>query len=230
MLLIVVFVKCKSVAIMLELFEKEGAMLLEGIKKAKLVAIVRGVEPKDAASVAKALFEGGVRFMEVTMNSPSPADSIREMRFALQGLDAHVGAGTVSSLKRLEEAAGAGAEFIIAPDANSEVIRETKRLGLLSIPGFMTPTEAFRAQAAGADILKLFPCGSLGPGYLKDLKAVLDAPVMAVGGVDESNIASWLKLACAVGVGSSLYKPGLSPEALKVRALAYSTIAKQELP
>ncbi len=189
--------------------------------KSPLVAIIRGIEPREAAAAAKSLYDGGVRFMEVTMNSPSPAESIAEMRGALKGLDAHLGAGTVTSLQRLEDAAKAGAEFIISPDSNPAVIRETKKLGLLSMPGFLTPTEAFQALEAGADVLKLFPCAALGPGYLKDLKAVIDAPIMAVGGISLENMKSYLKAACAVGIGSSLYSKGLPASELKERAKAF---------
>ena len=196
-------------------------MFIEDLKASPLVAIVRGVMPSEAADVAKALFDGGIRFMEVTMNSPSPGESIAEMKRALEGSGAHVGAGTVTTLRRLEDAAKAGAEFIISPDCNHQIIRETKRLGLVSMPGFFTPSEAFRALDAGADVLKCFPCAVLGPGFLKDLKAVLDAPVMAVGGIGMENMDKYLAVAEAVGIGSSLYKPGLKPEQLLERAKAF---------
>lgn len=200
-------------------------MTVEDLKRLRLVAIIRGIEPAEAAAAARALYEGGVRLMEVTMNSPFPEKSIKAMREALKGLDASIGAGTVTSLQRLEAAAKAGAEFIISPNSDPLVIKETKKLGLLSIPGFMTPTEAFQALDAGADVLKLFPAGALGAGYLKDLKAVLDAPLIAVGGVDEANIGECLKLADGVGIGSALYKKGLDMESLRKRAEAFSKAA-----
>jgi len=200
-------------------------MLLDDLKAALVVAIIRGLETKDAAAAAKALYSGGIRFMEVTMNSPTPGASIAEMKKALKGTDAHVGAGTVTDLKRLDEAAKAGAEFIISPNVNTVVIRETKRLGLVSIPGFLTPTEAFQAMEAGADILKCFPCGSLGPNYIKELKAVVEAPIMAVGGVNESNIADYLKVAIGVGIASAIYKKGTPVSELQGRASNFMKIA-----
>ena len=205
-------------------------MKADDFKSSPLVAIIRGIEPRDAAAAAKALYEGGVRFMEVTMNSPFPAESIAEMRAALKGLDARIGAGTVTTLERLEAAAKAGAEFIISPDSNPAIVKETKKLGLLSIPGFLTPTEAFLALEAGADVLKLFPCATFGPGYIKDLKAVIDAPIMAVGGVDERNMEAYLKVAEAVGLGSSLYKKGLDMKTLKERAKSFIRLLPSPRP
>lgn len=200
-------------------------MFIDELKASPVVAIVRGIKPEEAAASAKALFEGGIRFMEVTMNSPFPAESIAVMRAELKGADIHIGAGTVTSMRRLEDAAKAGAEFIISPDCNAQIIRETKKLGLVSIPGFFTPTEAFHALAAGADMLKCFPCAALGPGFIKDLKAVLDAPIMAVGGIGFENMEKYLAVAAAVGIGSSLYKPGLKLEELRERAKAFMEVA-----
>ena len=122
--------------------------------------------------------------------------------------------------------AAAGGRFIISPDANPEVIRETKRLGLVSIPGFFTATEAFTALRAGADYLKLFPAGKLGPGYVKDLKAVIKAPILAVGGVDTDNIAAFLDVCAGVGIGSALYKPGKTPAEIEQAAAVYAAAVR----
>ncbi len=202
-------------------------MLLDVLKANPVVAIIRGLETKEAAAAARALYEGGIRLMEVTMNSPTPGASITEMRNALKGTDARIGAGTVTSLARLDEAAKAGAEFIISPNVDVRVIEETKRLGLFSIPGFLTPSEAYVAMEAGADVLKCFPCGALGPGYIKDLKAVVEAPIMAVGGVDLGNIEEFLKCAVGVGIASAIYKKGTPVEQLKGRAEAFVKLAKK---
>ncbi|MBP5321873.1 MAG: 2-dehydro-3-deoxy-6-phosphogalactonate aldolase, partial [Kiritimatiellae bacterium] len=100
------------------------------------------------------------------------------------------------------------------------VIRETKKLGMLSIPGFLTPSEAFVALAAGADYLKLFPAGQFGTGYIRDIQAVIKAPIMAVGGVNAGNIPEFMKVCCGVGIGSALYKPGKTPAQIAADAAA----------
>ena len=105
------------------------------------------------------------------------------------------------------------------------VIRETVRLGMLSIPGFFTATEAFAACKAGADYLKLFPAGQLGPSYIKDLKAVVKKPILAVGGVNAANIPAFLDVCCGVGIGSAIYKPGKTPEQLRADAIAIARAA-----
>ena len=124
-----------------------------------------------------------------------------------------VGAGTVLTAEAVREVKQAGGLFIISPNTDVEVIRETKKQGMLSIPGFFTASEGFAALKAGADYLKLFPA-ILGPSYVKDLKAVIKAPIMAVGGVNAQNLESFMQVCCGAGIGSALYKAGKSLEDL----------------
>jgi 2-dehydro-3-deoxyphosphogalactonate aldolase len=189
---------------------------------APVIAILRGVTPETVLPVCDALATGGVRFIEVTLNSPDALTSIARAAEHFRGVAVRIGAGTVLSAAEVDAVAEAGGTYIISPNTDAAVIRQTKKRGLISIPGFFTPSEAFAALAAGADLLKCFPVGRLGPGYIKDLKAVLPAPVIAVGGANADNAAEFLQAgAIAVGVGSALYKPGWSPEVMqeKTRAL-----------
>lgn len=174
-----------------------------------VVAILRGITPNEIIEVCEVLREAGIRLLEVPLNSPEAVESIRRAAQKYHaGSELLIGAGTVLTSANVREVAAAGGRFIISPDTNVEVIAETKRLGLTSIPGFFTASEAFTALRAGADYLKLFPAGALGPGYVKDLKAVVKAPILAVGGVDTANAAGFLKVCAGIGVGSALYKPG----------------------
>ena len=130
-----------------------------------------------------------------------------------------VGAGTVLTVEDVNNVHKAGGTFIISPNTDTDVIKETKKLGMLSIPGFFTATEGFAAIKAGADYLKLFPA-CLGPSYVKDLKAVIKTPIMAVGGVNSNNIPDFMKVCCGVGIGSALYKAGKSLEDVRKDAEA----------
>lgn len=195
-------------------FEKYSAMC-------PVVAILRGITPAEMLDVCEVLYEAGIRVLEVPLNSPDACESIR---LAAEKYHANgsmlIGAGTVLSVEDVNSVAAVGGKFIISPDTNCEVIRETKRLGLTSIPGFFTPTEGFTALRAGADYLKLFPAGVNGIGYIKDLQAVIKAPMLAVGGVNAGNIPEFLKLCKGVGIGSALYKPGKSLAEIKETAIA----------
>ena len=133
-----------------------------------------------------------------------------------------VGAGTVLTPEDVRQVAAVGGKFIISPNTDVDVIKETKKCGLISIPGFFTASEGFTAQKAGADYLKLFPA-ILGPTYVKDLKAVIKLPIMAVGGVNAANAADFMKLCCGVGIGSAIYTPGRS--AAEVEAAARDIVA-----
>ena len=130
-----------------------------------------------------------------------------------------VGAGTVLSVEDVNNVYSAGGKFIISPNTDPEVIKETKRLGMLSIPGFFTASEAFAARKAGADYLKLFPA-ILGPSYIKDLKAVIKAPILAVGGVNTENLPQFIEVCAGAGIGSALYKPGKTPDEIAAAAKA----------
>jgi 2-dehydro-3-deoxyphosphogalactonate aldolase len=180
------------------------------------------VTPDSVLPVCEALMAGGVRFIEVTLNSPDPIASIRKAAEALTPKGARIGAGTVLTPEEVDRVADAGGAYIISPNTNEAVIRCTKERGLISIPGFLTPSEAFAAVAAGADMVKCFPIGCMGPGYIKDLKAVLPAPVVAVGGVSRDNAREFLQAgAVAVGVGSALYRPDGTPRQIASAAAAF---------
>jgi len=189
-----------------------------------IIAILRGVKPGEIKDVCSVLDNGGFTLAEVPLNSPDALESIRVMSAQFnQGGRLMIGAGTVLSEEDAVNAAEAGARYIISPDSNPLVIRKTKELGLVSIPGFMTPTEGFSAIRAGADYLKCFPCGKLGSGHIKDLKAVIKKPIFAVGGVSASNLAEFLSIADGVGIGSELYKPGKSIAEIKAAVQAFVT-------
>ncbi|WP_288593651.1 2-dehydro-3-deoxy-6-phosphogalactonate aldolase [uncultured Victivallis sp.] len=199
----------------------------EQARRCPMVAILRGITPEEMLPVCEALRTAGIRLLEVPLNSPDALESIRRAaaKYHAAG-ELLAGAGTVLTAQNVRDVAAAGGRFIISPDANPEVIRETKRLGLVSIPGFFTATEAFTALRAGADYLKLFPAGKLGPGYVKDLKAVIKAPILAVGGVDTDNIAAFLDVCAGVGIGSALYKPGKTPVEIGRAAAVYAAAVR----
>ena len=179
-----------------------------------LVAIIRGVSPDDAGVTAKAIFEAGIRIIEVPLNSPQPFDSIKIIAGAL-GDRALIGAGTVLNTDDVKRVQHVGGRLIVAPNTDTDVIRATVDAGLVSSPGYFTPSEAFTAIEAGAHALKLFPAEAASPAVVKAQKAVLPKgiPLIVVGGVNVDNIGGWL--ACGAdgfGLGSGLYKPGQSAE------------------
>lgn len=160
------------------------------IEENRLIAIVRGIAPKKCLKVADALYEGGFRLVEVTFNQKEP-DSFRTTADAIAAIAEKykdrmmVGAGTVVSPELVEQAAAAGARFIISPDVNVDVIRRTRELGLASLPGAMTPTEIMTAHRAGASFVKLFPIADLGSKYVKAVRAPIShVKLLAVGGVN----------------------------------------------
>lgn len=188
-----------------------------------LVAILRGITPDEAAPVAEALCAAGFKCLEVPLNSPEPLESIRRMRHAV-GQRAMVGAGTVLSPAAAAEVAGAGGQIVVSPNADPAVIRAAKAAGLISLPAFLTPTEAFTALGAGADALKLFPAEAAGPAVLQALKAVLPArlPIFPVGGIDVGAMAAYRQAGAAgFGLGSALYRPGRSAAEVGERAAAF---------
>ncbi len=192
------------------------------LKKTPIISILRGITPATAADTAKALAEGGIRFIEVTLNSPDALTSIQILsEVYAQDKEFYIGAGTVTKPQEVDAVARAGGKYIISPNTNPDVIRRTKGLGLISIPGFYTPTEAFAAIDAGADFLKCFPVRNLGEGYIKDIKAVVSKPIIAVGGVDLDNMQKFLRVCAGVGIGSNLYSPEKTPADLKHVASEY---------
>ena len=188
-----------------------------------LIAIVRGIEPTDAVSVATALYESGFRLIEVPLNSPQPLDSIAQMRSALDGR-ALIGAGTVLDRDAVVQASSAGAQFIISPNTDAAVIQATKDLALISLPAFATPTEAFVALGAGADGLKLFPAEASSPQALRAMRAVLppQTAIFPVGGIDPAGMQRYVEAgASGFGIGSALYKPGASIESIRTAAASF---------
>jgi len=174
-----------------------------------LVAILRGIRPAEVAAIGDALYEAGFRLIEVPLNSPQPLESIALM--AKRFPDVLVGAGTVLSAREVRDVASAGGELVVAPNFSREVVVESLRLGMVSLPGILTPTEAFAALGAGAHGLKLFPAEMASPAVVKALLAVLPqgTPLIPVGGIAATNLQSWHSGGAAgFGLGSSLYKPG----------------------
>jgi 2-dehydro-3-deoxyphosphogalactonate aldolase len=187
-----------------------------------LVAILRGIRPDEAEATLEALIASGIGLIEVPLNSPEPLASIAIMAERAGGR-ARVGAGTVLTVGDVKAVADAGGTLIVSPNRDDDVIRATKAAGLDSLPGVFTATEALGAIRAGADALKFFPADILGPPGIKGIAAILPSgfPLLAVGGVDASNIGDYLKAGVAgFGIGSSLYKPGLSPAEVGIRAKA----------
>jgi 2-dehydro-3-deoxyphosphogalactonate aldolase len=187
-----------------------------------LVAILRGLTPAEAADVGDAIVEPGFRLLEVPLNSPQPFASIALMRARFP--QALVGAGTVLDVQQVRDVHAAGGELIVSPNFNAEVIAEAVRLGMVCLPGVMTPTEAFGALAAGATGLKLFPAELASPAVVKALLAVLPrgTPLMPVGGITPANMAEWRAAgATGFGIGSALYKPGKQAPAVRADAARF---------
>ena len=188
-----------------------------------LVAIIRGVTPDEAEAIGDAVFEGGIRIIEVPLNSPDPLTSIERLakRFGERVL---VGAGTVLRAEDVGRVRGAGGRLIVSPDINPEVISAAASAGLVASPGYFTPSEAFTAIRAGATALKLFPAEGASPAVLKAQLAVIprNVPILIVGGVKPDNMRPWLDAgASGFGLGGGLYQPGESPEETLQKARAY---------
>lgn len=187
-----------------------------------LVAILRGLTPAEAEAIGDAIVEPGFRLLEVPLNSPDPLDSIAMLRARFP--DALVGAGTVLKAQQVREVHTAGGQLIVSPNFNAEVVHEAARLGMVCLPGVMTPTEAFGALEAGATGLKLFPAELASPAVVKALLAVLPrgTPLMPVGGITSRNMGDWRAAGAAgFGIGSALYKPGKSPEDVRADAIKF---------
>ena len=188
-----------------------------------LVAIIRGVTPGEAVAIGEVLYEEGIRIIEVPLNSPDPLESIRLIAGAL-GDRALVGAGTVLDPADVRRVAEAGGRLIISPNTYTPVIEATVAAGLVSMPGYFTPSEAFEAVRAGAHSLKLFLAEAASPAVVKGQLAVLPKhiPLLVVGGITPGNMRPYLEAgAKGFGLGSGLYKPGQTPEQVRMQAQAY---------
>ena len=197
-------------------------------RQAPLVAILRGLTPAEAPAVGDALVEAGFTLLEVPLNSPEPIESIRLLAERLAGR-AMVGAGTVLSTDDVARVQDAGGTLIVSPNTNPEVIRASAAAGLVSLPGYFTPSEGFAALAAGATALKLFPADGTTPAFLKAQRAVLPKAtrMLAVGGITPQNMAEWRAAgADGFGLGSNLYRPGKSADAVAAEARRYLSALK----
>ena len=187
-----------------------------------LVAILRGIRPHEAEPIAAVLIEAGLRVIEVPLNSPEPFDSIARLarRFGDRAL---IGAGTVMTVADLDRVHAAGGRLLVTPHAAPDLVRAAKARGMQAAPGFFTPAEAFALLDAGADALKLFPAEAASPAVLRALRAVLPphTMVLPVGGMDPASVPAWHTAGAAgFGIGSALYKPGDTVEAVAKRAAA----------
>jgi 2-dehydro-3-deoxyphosphogalactonate aldolase len=204
-------------------FMSAKELLHRYLDECPLVAIIRGVTPGEAEAIGDAIYEGGIRIIEVPLNSPDPLKSI-ELLARKFGDRVLVGAGTVLDPADVQRVRDIGGRIIVSPDTNVKVIEATAAAGLVSSPGYFTPSEAFSAIHAGATGLKLFPAEAATPAVLKAQLAVIpkDMPVMAVGGIRPDNMRPWLDAgAVGFGLGGGLYKSGQTAQETLEKARAY---------
>ena len=202
------------------------------VESEKVIAIVRGVDPETCLKVAEALYAGGIRLLEVTFPQKNPelfqktADTIATLNAAFAGR-MRIGAGTVVTVEQVEMAAKAGAEYIISPNVDTDVIRRTLDLGLVSMPGALTPSEVMTAHNAGADYVKLFPIGVMGTAYVKAIMAPIShVKMLAVGNISSENAADYIKAGVlGVGVGGKL----VNKDAIAAGDFAALTKAAEEM-
>jgi 2-dehydro-3-deoxyphosphogalactonate aldolase len=204
-------------------------MLKQTLAKNGLIAILRGLRPEEAASIGEVLYQAGFRVIEVPLNSPEPYDSIRILRATLPA-DCLIGAGTVLTPEQVGLVKEAGGQVIVMPHSDPKVLRAAKAAGLYLSPGVATPTEAFAALAEGADVLKLFPAEQMGPAVVKAFLAVLPAgtALIPVGGITPDNMQVFIDAGVSgFGLGSGLFKPGMSAAEVAERAEAYMSAWNQ---
>ncbi|MET3458459.1 MULTISPECIES: 2-dehydro-3-deoxy-6-phosphogalactonate aldolase [Pseudomonas] len=198
-------------------------MLTQALAHNGLIAILRGLRPEEAAAIGEVLYSAGFRVIEVPLNSPEPYESIRILRNTLPA-DCLIGAGTVLTPEQVEQVRAAGGQVIVMPHSDPKVLRAAKAAGLYLSPGVATPTEAFAALAEGAHVLKMFPAEQMGPAVVKAWLAVLPAGtvLVPVGGITPDNMAVFVEAGVkGFGLGSGLFKPGLTADEVAVRAKAY---------
>ena len=185
--------------------------IINTVREKKIIVIARGVEKEKLIPLTEALYEGVIRLLETTysadgkISDDETAENIKMLSSHFDGR-MYIGSGTVLTEKQVELTKNAGGKFIISPDTNGAVIKKTRELGMVSIPGALTPSEVQSAHLYGADFVKLFPAGSLGPDYVKAVRAPLShIPFLAVGGISAANAASYMDAGCVgVGVGGNL--------------------------
>ncbi len=201
-----------------------AAELLETrLAECPLVAVLRGLDPKEAVAIGEALYEEGFRIIEVPLNSPQPFESIGLLAKAL-GERALIGAGTVLEPADVQRVADVGGRIVVSPNTYAPVIEATVQAGMVSAPGYYTPSEGFEAIRAGAHVLKLFPAEAVTPPFVRGQLAVLPKtiPLLVVGGITPENMRPYLDAgARGFGLGSGLYKPGRTPQEVRERARAY---------
>jgi len=188
-----------------------------------LVAVLRGLQPAEAGAIGQALFAAGFRLIEVPLNSPEPLQSIRLLSEKL-GAVALVGAGTVMSIQAARDVAAAGGRLIVMPHCDTDIIRAGKDFGAFVAPGIATPTEAFAALAAGADALKAFPAEMIPPAAVAAMRAVLPkgTRILPVGGITPETMAPYHAVGAAgFGLGSALFKPGMTVDDVAARAARF---------
>lgn len=193
------------------------------LSQCPLIAIIRGVTPDEAEAIGQAIHDAGIRIIEVPLNSPEPFASIARLASKF-GDEVLVGGGTVLRWSEVHEIKDCGGRLIVSPNTNAEVIAATAQAGLVSCPGFFTPSEAFTAIDAGATALKLFPAEAASPAMLKAQLAVIprDVPTIVVGGVKSDSLQPWREAGAAgFGLGSGLYRAGQSAAETLDKARAY---------
>ena len=187
------------------------SQVCETIEEEKIIVIVRNVEKEKLIPLTQAMYDGGIRLLEVTYDATGKVkdeETAANIKLLVDkfGEDMHIGAGTVLSTEQVKLTHAAGGRFIISPNTNAEVIRLTRELGMVSMPGAVTPTEIQTAYELGASFVKLFPAGDLGPGYVKAVKAPLShIKLTAVGGIHDGNMPDYIKAGAAgFGVGANI--------------------------
>ena len=195
----------------------------ECLTRRSLIAILRGITPREALPVSESLIKAGIRIIEVPLNSPMPFDTITEIDKCF-GDNCAVGAGTVLTAEEVQQVADTGAKLIVSPNTDPRVIAATRQAGLFSMPGALSPTEALTALGAGADAIKLFPAALILPRGVRALRAVIspDTRIFPVGGITPKHIAEYVSAgATGFGIGSALYVPGTSAADVHQRACEF---------
>ena len=212
--------------------------IVKAVHEGRIIAIIRGFAPETCLKLAEAYAEGGIRLVEVTFNQKAPetwkdtAAAIAAIRKRFEGA-VRAGAGTVLTEEQLSMCEDAGGEYMITPNVNVALIRKCVGKGLVAMPGALTPSEAVDAWGAGASFVKIFPAGSLGPGYVKAVRAPLShIPFLAVGGISPDNVADFMRAGCVgAGVGGNLTNKEWIAEGAwdRISAVARQLVAKSDI-